>query len=547
MTSQSVIVLVVGLLLGIILGGLAAWLVLRARAQVIDAAAASAQSDLRADAAAARNEAAQARAEMASARAAVADARADAERARAEAARLGTDDARREASVSEAQTMAALAAAEAAEVRSQLAAAKAQRDAASQRAEELARDRESLVNQFKALSAEQLERQNKQAQLTSDERLKATESLLSPVRQGLDLMNARLTEVEKERAALAAELRQQVQSVVTTGDNLRRETAALVTALRKPQVRGAWGETQLRRVAEITGMVERCDFDVQVSTSTDDGVKRPDMRVNLADGKVMFVDSKVPLSSFLDAFETDDESLRATHLTAFGRTVRTHVEQLSAKNYWQLDHGSPEFVVLFLPSEAFLQVAMEQNPDLQEFALRKQIVLATPSILIPLLRAVQHGWKQASLAESAAEVAQLGRDLYERLGVMGSHFDKLGRSLTGAVKNYNAAMASMETRVFVSARRFQELEVSREDLRHPELVKDSVRVITAAELVDSAAQADASLGRLPDPGEADLFTESADLERAELSRQQPSVADLVHDDANTPASIRTLRSRKLGS
>lgn len=378
-----------------------------------------------------------------------------------------------------------------------LTGALAERDAAIRRAEELSADRESLVHQFKALSAEQLERQGRQAEHTAEQRLKATESLLDPVRVGLERMNERLGEVEKERAAIAADMRAQVQSVVRTGDNLRRETAALVTALRKPQVRGAWGETQLKRVAEITGMLERVDFDTQVSADTDDGRKRPDMRVNLADGKVVFVDSKVPLSAFMDAFETDDETQRSAHLDTFARHVRTHIDQLSAKNYWQLDFGSPEFVVLFLPSEAFLQAAMERSGDLQEYAAKRNIVLATPSILIPLLRAVQHGWKQAGLARSAAEVAALGRELHERLSTMGSHFDKLGRSLTGAVKAYNATLGSFEGRVLVTARRFETYELAGEPIAEPTASSESVKVITAPELVDSAAQIDTTLGRLP--------------------------------------------------
>ena len=313
-------------------------------------------ADLRADAANARNEAAQSRA-------ALADVRGESGTTRAERAQIEADQARRDTAVAEANERASVASETAPRSRPSWPRRGPNVTAPSPAPSELAADRDSLVTQFKALSAEHLEAQNKRAELTAEQRLKATESLMAPVREGLERMNARLTEVEKERSGIAAELRAQVQSVIATGEGLRRETSALVTALRKPQVRGAWGETQLRRVAEITGMVERCDFDVQVSADTDDGRLRPDMRVNLADGKVVFVDSKVPLSAFMDAFDTDDEQQRSTHLDTFARHVRTHIDQLSSKNYWRLDHGSPEFVVLFLPSEAFLQAALERSGD----------------------------------------------------------------------------------------------------------------------------------------------------------------------------------------
>ena len=213
-----------------------------------------------------------------------------------------------------------------------------------------------------------------------------------------------------------------------TGEALRRETATLVTALRKPQVRGSWGETTLKNVARLSGMVERCDFDLQLTSRSDGQTQRPDMRVNLAEGKHVFVDSKVPLSAFLDAAETDDEQQKAAPpRRTFARHVRTHVDQLSSKQYWKAAE-SPEFVVLFLPSEAFFAAALEQMPDLYEYAVKKDVVIATPTTLIGMLRAISYGWKQAALAEKAAEVFRLGRELHERLGRMGNRFDKLGRA-----------------------------------------------------------------------------------------------------------------------
>ena len=538
MDALSFLLLLAGLLLGLVVGAVAAWLVLRSRLDARGHSDAATLADLRADAANARSEAAQSRA-------ALADARGEVERWRADLAQVDADQARRDVAVSEANERASLAASERAQVEARLAAAEAERDSALARARELASDRDSLVTQFKALSAEQLEAQSRRVELTAEQRLKATEALMAPVREGLERMNARLTEVEKERSGIAAELRAQVQSVVATGDSLRRQTSALVTALRKPQVRGAWGETQLRRVAEITGMVERCDFELQVSADTDDGRRRPDMQVHLADGKVVFVDSKVPLSAFMDAFDTDDDDERSAHLDTFARHVRTHIEQLAAKNYWQIDHGSPEFVVLFLPSEAFLQAAIEHAGDLQEYAVRRNIVLATPSILIPLLRAVGHGWKQAKLAENAAEVAKLGRELHERLGTMGTNFDRLGRSLTSAVRAYNSTVGTLESRVLVTARKFEGLDVASEALAPLTPSGESVRVLTAPELVDNAAQLDTTLGRLPrtereagDDGQHGLM----DDERVELTRGEPSTDDLVADEV-PPAFAQHQRAR----
>jgi DNA recombination protein RmuC len=262
---------------------------------------------------------------------------------------------------------------------------------------------------------------------------------------------------------------------------MRREAATLVNALRKPQVRGSWGETTLKNVARLSGMVERCDFDLQVTTQSDDGTQRPDMRVNLADGKHVFVDSKVPLSAFLDAAGSEDDDKKARHLLQFARHVRTHVDQLSSKQYWKAAE-SPEFVVLFLPSEEFFSAALEQMPDLYEYAVKKDVVIATPTTLIGMLRAISYGWKQAALAEKAAEVFKLGRELHERLGQMGAKFDKLGRALASSVNAYNETVGTVESRVLVSARRFRDLQVSEGDLAPIEPVDAPVRQAQAREL-----------------------------------------------------------------
>jgi DNA recombination protein RmuC len=444
--------------------------------------------------------------ELARAREELANARADAAVARTEAAEARTSAAQTEADV---------------------AGALAQRDTALARAQEIAADRQAMIDQFRLLSAEVAERQGKQVDTVTAQRLQATEQLLAPVAASLEKFQARLTEVEKERVAMTTDLRAHVRSVRDTGEALRKETASLVTALRKPQVRGSWGETQLKNVAEMAGMVERCDFDLQVTSQTDGQSQRPDMRVNLAEGKHVFVDSKVPLSAFLDAADTDDEQLRNTHLSTYARHVRTHVDQLSSKKYWKAAE-SPEFVVLFLPSEAFFAAALEQMPDLYEYAIKRDVVLATPTTLIGMLRAVAYGWKQAALAETAAEVFRLGRELHERLGRMGNRFDKLGRAIRTSVNAYNETVATVEGTVLVQARRFRDLQVTEHDLAPLTSVDDAVRQIQAPELVDDAVQVEPMVGRArrqPQPPEAEaLWRADPDLDElvtGDLQRERP--------------------------
>ena len=247
-------------------------------------------------------------------------------------------------------------------------------------------------------------------------------------------------------------------------------------------------------------MLARCDFDLQRTTRDEERVLRPDMRVNLAEGRHIFVDSKVPLSAFLEAMETDDERLRAECLEKYAKNVRTHVDQLSSKQYWKaLD--TPEFVVLFLPSEAFFAAALDQVPDLYDYAAARDVVLATPSTLIGMLRAVAYGWKQAALAESAAEVFRLGRELHDKLGLMGNKLDKLGRALRSSVNAYNESIATVEGTVLVRARRFRDLKVSERELTSPSPVEEPVRQIQAPELVEDAVAVDTIVWPQPEtPG-----------------------------------------------
>ncbi len=527
MDGLVVAALVCGLVLGLLMGTALALRLAHARREVLtaqeDTLLAEARTELataRAAAATARGEASQARMETAQARFEHAQARAETERARADLAELRAGAS---TGVAQARAEAANAQAEAAEVSAAVAKAVAERDAAVQRALEIAADRAAMLDHFKVLSAESLERQGKSADAQAEHRLRATEQVMQPVKESLDRFNSRLTEVEKERVAMATDLKNQVQSVQQTGETLRRETSALVTALRKPQIRGSWGEVQLKRVAELAGMVERCDFDLQNTTRADDRTMRPDMRVHLAEGKHLFVDSKVPLSSFLEAAETDDPAVKREALARYARHVRTHVDQLSSKQYWKAAE-TPEFVVLFLPNEQFFTTALEQIPDLYDYAAHRDVVLATPTTLIGMLRAVAYGWKQAALAESAAEVFKLGRDLHEKLGLMGNRFDKLGRALRTSVNAYNETIATVEGTVLVRARKFRDLKVSEQELLSLSPVEEPVRQIQAVELVDDAVQVEPMVGRGSRRRQHAL---DAAPEAAELVRPEPDLLELV--------------------
>ena len=328
------------------------------------------------------------------------------------------------------------------------------------------------------------------------------------VRDSLDRLHDQMRDLEQHRVSWQSQLRQQVEDVRHSTDSLRRETTSLSTALRKPQVRGRWGELHLRRAVEIAGLVSRCDFDEQVSVRTDDGLLRPDLVVNLAGGKHVVVDAKVPLDAFLDATGAEDDEERDAHLRRHARQLRQHVDALSSKVYWRTLPSTPEFVVLFVPGESFLSAALEAEPTLLEYAATHQVLLSTPTTLIALLRTVALAWTQEALADKAAEIHELGRELNGRLASMGSHLDKLGKSLTSAVGAYNKTLGSLETRVLVSARKFRDLQVGDEDLVSPSAVTEAPRPLTAAELLDAVAEPRAEL-----PGAELLGVELPGVER----------------------------------
>jgi DNA recombination protein RmuC len=315
------------------------------------------------------------------------------------------------------------------------------------------------------------------------------------IRDGLDRLHDRMRDLEHQRVSWQSTLHQQVDEVRHSTDSLRRETSALATALRKPHVRGQWGELHLRRTIELAGMVERCDFDQQVSLSgngQDGEIRlRPDVVIRLAGGKSIVVDAKVPLAAYLDALDADGDAAEQA-LQHHARQVRTHIDQLSSKAYWralvQSGDQSPEFVVLFLPAESFLSAAFDADSDLLEYASSRNVVLATPTTLIALLRTVAHGWTTETLAERTREIHQLGRDLYSRLGTVGRHLDKLGRSLKTSVESYNSAVGSLESRVLVTARHFSDVADLNDELTAPRPVDEAPRPLTAIELLDAVAE-----------------------------------------------------------
>lgn len=357
------------------------------------------------------------------------------------------------------------------------ATATAQRDATIKRLADGERDRDALIYQFKAWTAQTLAEQTQRDDLVANDRLARTQALLAPVNEALVGLRDRLTRMETERAAMSAQLSQQVTDVVATSEHLRQETFNLATALRKPQVRGSWGETQLRRVVEIAGLVDHIDFVEQETTAIDGNRSRPDMKVMLGGGKFCYVDSKVPLTAFLEAQQASGDGQRVADLARFAANVRTHIDQLSAKAYWKAGLGSPEFVALFIPSDALYAEALAQAPDLMEYAANRNIILTTPTSLIGLLRAVAYGWKQAQLADTAAEVANLGGELYDRLATLSQDVGELGHALTSTVTSYNKMVGSLEQRVLVTTRRIGKLQAAA-DIARPSTVDDPVRSIT---------------------------------------------------------------------
>jgi len=323
-------------------------------------------------------------------------------------------------------------------------------------------------------------------QQAGQEQNAALHQMIAPLQQTLARYEQRVTELERERVDSYAALRTQVGQMRETSEELRTETRQLVAALRAPQVRGRWGEHQLRRIVEAAGMLGRCDFTEQATASAEGRVVRPDLVVHLAGGKHVVVDAKAPFSAYLEAMEARDEPTRNARLDAHARHLRGHVDALAAKSYWEAFDPAPEFVVLFIPADTFLDAALQRDASLLEHAFGRNVVLATPATLVALLRTIAYAWRQEALARNAAEVHTLGKELYGRLATMGGHIAKLGGALGTAVTSYNKAVGSLESRVLVTARKFADLGVgdsrSAEALAAPAQVETTARQLQAPEL-----------------------------------------------------------------
>jgi len=346
-------------------------------------------------------------------------------------------------------------------------------------AEALSRNNEAFLN----LARSTLEKYQERAKNDLDKRQESIQKTVQPVNEALKNFNERVEQIERERAEANSRLRQQITDLAEAQTRLSQETTNLAQALRAPHVRGRWGEVQLRRTVEMAGMVHYCDFVEQASVDTEEGRQRPDMIVRLPNDRQVVVDAKAPLAAYLEALEAEDAETRRERMADHARQLRDHMKKLAAKTYWEQFENTPEFAVLFLPGETFFSAALEHDPDLLNFGAGQNVILATPTTLIALLKAIAYGWRQEAIAREAKEIAELGRELYDRVGVLASHFAKLGKSLGQTVNHYNETVRSLETRLLVTARKFQNLEsASDKPLESPASVDPTPRQPQAEEL-----------------------------------------------------------------
>jgi DNA recombination protein RmuC len=398
-----------------------------------------------------------------------------------------------------------------------IASVEHERDAGAEKLRLLAEARSELSDAFKALSADALRTNNAsflelarttlerfQAQAKDDleQRRVAVEHLVGPIKESLSKVDGQIQHLERARSEAYGALMGQVRTLAESQERLRAETGNLVTALRAPAVRGRWGEIQLRRVVEMAGMLAHCDFVEQMTASVDERRLRPDLVVKLPGGKNVVVDAKVPLQAYLEALEAADEETRSARLADHARQIRQHMAKLSMKGYWEQFQPAPEFVVMFIPGEAFYSAALEQDPGLIEEGVGQRVLLATPTTLIGVLKAVAYGWQQETVAESARAVSKLGKELHGRLAVLGDHMARLGQQLDRAVSTYNQTVGSLERRVLPAARRFSDLGA------------DGGRDIASLNPVDKSTQSLQALeltgGRADDLGEQDTAAPERD-------------------------------------
>lgn len=347
-------------------------------------------------------------------------------------------------------------------------ALQAERDAAYEAAtSRLATAFSDLANQslkansenFLRLAEQNLGAQHERAKRELGNREQAVENLVKPIKDALHQSQAQIAALEKSRSEAYGSIKSQLETMQVNQQSLTQETQNLVNALRRPEVRGRWGEITLRRLVELAGMVEHCDFQEQVHTTTDEKTIRPDMIVRMPDHRELVVDVKTPLHAYLEAAEARDDAQRKLGLERHSRNVRDHIRKLATKTYWGQFSKSPEFVILFIPGDQFLSAALNEDPDLIEYALSQQIILATPTSFVALLKAVAYGWRQLALADNAEEIRRLAEDLYGRLNAFVGHMNKVGKQLASSVENYNRAVGSLERKVLPGARKFVELGI----------------------------------------------------------------------------------------
>lgn len=351
--------------------------------------------------------------------------------------------------------------------------------------------REQLAHTFSALSSQALKHNNEEflklatenlrhfqtrAQGDLEQREKAIENMVKPIREALDKTEKQIQNIEKDRKEAYGALNHHLETMARTQNDLQDQTRQLVNALRRPEVRGQWGELTLKRLAELAGMVEHCDFYEQEHVDSDAGRQRPDMIIRMPDQREIVVDVKTPLDAYLSAIEAGDELTRTQHLQRHARNVRQRVQELSSKAYWSQFKDAPNFVVLFIPGDQFLGAALDQDRNLLEDALRKQVILATPTSFVALLRAVAYGWRQEQLAKNAEKIRQVGEELYQRLANFSGHLQKLGRSLESGLKAYNSAIGSFDARVLPSARKFVELGINPgKEIETPQQIETGIK------------------------------------------------------------------------